>query len=45
MIAWKHAKLMEVSVSPDPKNPDAEGSVSLVREGSVNNMNYEQIMR
>ncbi|XP_021951890.2 uncharacterized protein LOC110848861 isoform X2 [Folsomia candida] len=34
--AWKHAKLMEVSVSPDPKNPNADGSVSLVRDGCRN---------
>ncbi|ODM95598.1 1-deoxy-D-xylulose-5-phosphate synthase, partial [Orchesella cincta] len=34
--AWQHAKLMEVSVSPDAKDPVAEGSVSLVKAGCRN---------
>ncbi|CAG7830945.1 unnamed protein product [Allacma fusca] len=34
--SWKHAKLMEVSVSPDPKDGSAEGSVALIKEGCRN---------
>lgn len=33
---WKHVKLLEVYVSPDPDNPHAVGSVSLVRNGCRN---------
>lgn len=33
---WKHVKLLEVYVSPDPDNPHAPGSVSLVRNGCRN---------
>lgn len=33
---WKHVKLLEVFVSPDPDNPHAVGSVSLVRNGCRN---------
>lgn len=33
---WKFVKLMEVTVSPDPDNPHAVGSVALVREGCRN---------
>jgi len=32
-LAWKHAKLMEVSVSPDAKDPSADGTVALVKDG------------
>ncbi|XP_031623724.1 uncharacterized protein LOC116341026 [Contarinia nasturtii] len=33
---WKFVKLMEVTVSPDPDDPHASGSVALVREGCRN---------
>lgn len=33
---WKYVKLMEVTVSPDPEDPHARGSVSLVRDGCRN---------
>ncbi|CRL00895.1 CLUMA_CG014146, isoform A [Clunio marinus] len=33
---WKYVKLMEVTVSPDPDEPHAVGSVSLVRDGCRN---------
>ncbi|XP_055594112.1 uncharacterized protein LOC129745207 [Uranotaenia lowii] len=33
---WKYVKLLEVTVSPDPDDPHAPGSVSLVREGCRN---------
>ncbi|XP_059618623.1 uncharacterized protein LOC132263069 isoform X2 [Phlebotomus argentipes] len=33
---WKYVKLMEVTVSPDPDDPHAIGSVALVREGCRN---------
>ncbi|XP_040166205.1 uncharacterized protein LOC120901908 isoform X2 [Anopheles arabiensis] len=33
---WKYVKLMEVTVSPDPDDPHAQGSVSLVRDGCRN---------
>jgi hypothetical protein len=33
---WKYVKLMEVTVSPDPDDPHAIGSVSLVRDGCRN---------
>ncbi|XP_002003929.3 uncharacterized protein LOC6577998 [Drosophila mojavensis] len=33
---WKYVKLMEVTVSPDPENPLATGSVSLVHNGCRN---------
>uniref|UniRef100_A0A8W7JVG8 ZP domain-containing protein n=1 Tax=Anopheles albimanus TaxID=7167 RepID=A0A8W7JVG8_ANOAL len=33
---WKYVKLMEVTVSPDPDDPHAHGSVSLVRDGCRN---------
>ncbi|XP_058814573.1 uncharacterized protein LOC131678435 [Topomyia yanbarensis] len=33
---WKYVKLLEVTVSPDPDDPHAAGSVSLVREGCRN---------
>lgn len=31
--AWKHVKLMEVTVSPDPDDPHSPGSVALVKDG------------
>jgi len=31
--AWRHSKLMEVSVSPDARNPYADGHVRLVSAG------------
>ncbi|XP_046659698.1 uncharacterized protein LOC124353753 [Homalodisca vitripennis] len=34
--AWKHVKLMEVTVSPDPDNPHVMGSVALVKGGCRN---------
>jgi len=34
---WQHAKLLDVSVSPDPKNPVADGAVALVKNGCVRN--------
>ncbi|XP_055548187.1 uncharacterized protein LOC129731861 [Wyeomyia smithii] len=33
---WKYVKLLEVTVSPDPDDPRAPGSVSLVRDGCRN---------
>ncbi|XP_055640101.1 uncharacterized protein LOC129777694 [Toxorhynchites rutilus septentrionalis] len=33
---WKYVKLLEVTVSPDPDDPHAAGSVSLVRDGCRN---------
>lgn len=33
---WKYVKLLEVTVSPDPDDPHASGSVSLVRDGCRN---------
>lgn len=33
---WKYVKLMEVTVSPDPDDPHARGSVILVRDGCRN---------
>ncbi|XP_053695206.1 uncharacterized protein LOC128742778 [Sabethes cyaneus] len=33
---WKYVKLLEVTVSPDPDDPRAAGSVSLVRDGCRN---------
>lgn len=33
---WKFVKLMEVTVSPDPDDPHAAGSVALVRDGCRN---------
>lgn len=33
---WKYVKLMEVTVSPDPDEPHADGSVSLVTDGCRN---------
>lgn len=33
---WKYVKLMEVTVSPDPDDPHANGAVALVREGCRN---------
>lgn len=33
---WKYVKLMEVTVSPDPEEPHAHGSVSLVHDGCRN---------
>ena len=32
-IAWKYAKLVEVTVSPDPQDPHAEGHVRLLHLG------------
>lgn len=34
--AWKYVKLVEVTVSPDPDEPRAAGSVPLVRDGCRN---------
>ncbi|KAL4712038.1 hypothetical protein ACJJTC_003705 [Scirpophaga incertulas] len=34
--AWRHIKLLEVAVSPDPDRPHAPGSVLLVKEGCRN---------
>lgn len=31
--AWRHIKLLEVAVSPDPDRPHAPGSVLLVKDG------------
>lgn len=36
MSVWKYVKLMEVTVSPDPDDPHAIGSVSLVHDGCRN---------
>ncbi|CAG9793925.1 unnamed protein product [Diatraea saccharalis] len=32
--AWRHIKLLEVAVSPDPDRPHAPGSVLLVKDGN-----------
>ncbi|XP_046735892.1 uncharacterized protein LOC124405222 isoform X2 [Diprion similis] len=34
--AWGHIKLLEVTVSPDPDEPHAPGSVALVKDGCRN---------
>ncbi|XP_012550397.1 uncharacterized protein LOC105842372 isoform X1 [Bombyx mori] len=34
--AWRHIKLLEVAVSPDPDRPHAPGSVLLVKDGCRN---------
>ncbi|XP_063535188.1 uncharacterized protein LOC134745143 isoform X1 [Cydia strobilella] len=34
--AWRHIKLLEVAVSPDPDRPHAPGAVLLVKEGCRN---------
>lgn len=31
--AWRHIKLLEVAVSPDPDRPHAPGAVLLVKDG------------
>jgi hypothetical protein len=36
LSVWKYVKLMEVTVSPDPDDPHAIGSVSLVHDGCRN---------
>lgn len=33
VVAWKHVKLMDVTVSPDPDDPHVVGSVNLVKGG------------
>lgn len=33
--AWRHIKLLEVAVSPDPDRPHAPGAVLLVKDGLV----------
>lgn len=41
VVAWKHVKLMEVTVSPDPDDPHVVGSVNLVKGGWVAHVHYE----